>query len=108
MARGCGYESGTRRRVRFSLAYGGGLHAMWKRLRADRGDNPDPGTRAKNIVADGRQERLRAWGVSSFKVSDMEDLFRIRQVIAARLIRSLTTSTLRMTCCHGSAGKACR
>jgi diketogulonate reductase-like aldo/keto reductase len=53
--------------------------------------------------------KIHAWGVSNFKVSDMEDLFHT--AIAARPIRSFITSAIAassMTCCHGASSTACR
>ena len=54
--------------------------------------------------------KIRAWGVSNFKVSDMEDLFRVPRSDRCATIRSpitLATAALKMTCCHASS-TACR
>ena len=62
----------------------------------------------ENLRAAGK---IRAWGVSNFKVSDMEDCSIFQTAIAARLIRSLTTSAtaaLSMICCHGASSTVCR
>ena len=57
---------------------------------------PNGVTNLSNVVASFETlhsaGKIRAWGVSNFKVSEMEDLFRIPKVIAARPIRSLTAS----------------
>src|SRR5262249_52672001 len=55
--------------------------------------------------------RIRAWGVSNFKIRDMENLFRAHAAIAVRPIRFFTTSAtvaLSVTCCHGASSTACR
>jgi diketogulonate reductase-like aldo/keto reductase len=75
----------------------------------------DPDTDLTAVVAGFENLRatskIRAWGVSNFKVSDMEDLPVFHKAIAARPIRPLTTSAtaaLNMTYCPGANSTACR
>ena len=55
--------------------------------------------------------KIRAWGVSNFKVSDMENLFRVRQgdrCATNQLPYSLGAGALSVTCSRGASGTACR
>ena len=50
--------------------------------------------------------KVRAWGVSNFKVSDMENLFHVPN--GDRCATNSGTAELNMTCCHGANGMTYR
>ena len=55
--------------------------------------------------------KIRAWGVSNFKVSNMEDLFDIPdgdRCVTNQVPYNLGAAALNMTCCHGASGMTCR
>ena len=55
--------------------------------------------------------KIRAWGVSNFTSVTWKNCSKFHKAIAARLIKSLTASTiaaLNVACCHGVSSMACR
>jgi len=68
-----------------------------------------PGSwRGSKIYARGK---IRAWGVSNFKVSHMETSSAFHTAIAAatnQVLYNLANRGSSLTCCHGASGTACR
>ena len=55
--------------------------------------------------------KIRAWGVSNFKVSDLEDLFHIPQgdrCVTNQVPYNIGDRSINMTCCHGASSMVCR
>src|SRR5215475_1624483 len=55
--------------------------------------------------------KIRAWGVSNFKISDMERLFRVPhgdRCATNQLPYSMAIGPLNVICSHGVSGTACR